>query len=167
MGALKTKFLRKKADLSVQREVWLKNPSQIKKILLISNSDSKSLKRKVEEVFASAGVHHLFHREIKEDTTVGFYYSVHKADFGLTGGLKNEKLQNLTKMDFDLLIDLSQESALLPYFVNQSKSTLKVGGLNSKRVLAYDVLVDFMGNDSDKINNIYNHLNLLKQDAKI
>jgi hypothetical protein len=80
MGALKSKLLNKKADNSIRRNIWLKNPKDIKKVLLVSNTDSKSLKRKVEGTFAYSGVHHLFHREIKEDTTVGFYYSVHASD---------------------------------------------------------------------------------------
>ena len=167
MGAIKTKFLLKKSKEDVQRSVWLKSPKEIKKILLITNSDEKSVKRKVEETFPAAGVHHLFHREIKEDTTVGFYYSVHNSDFNLTGNLKNEKLQNLLKMNFDLLIDLSKDSATLPYFVNQSKSSLKVGPIKTKRMKAYDFLVDLEGSETDKISIIYNHLNLLKQDAKI
>ncbi|MFT4600936.1 MAG: hypothetical protein ACI857_001113 [Arenicella sp.] len=167
MGAIKTKLLSKKSRLQIQRNIWLKKPAEIKKILLVSNSDAKSLKRKAEETFDNAGVHHLFIREVKEDTTIGFYYSVHESDFNLTAILKNEKLQNLLSMDFDLLIDLSEKSAILSYFVNQSKASLKIGPINTKQISTYDVLIDLKGSEADKISNIYTHLNTLKQDAKI
>jgi Family of unknown function (DUF6913) len=165
MKQIKNSFLRKKVDLSLKRQAWLKNPDSIKSVLLVTNSDKKSIKRKVEELFTSASVYHLFPREFKEDRTVGFYFSVHKTDFNLTGVLKNDKLLNLKKMPIDLLLDLSAESDLLNYFVSQTNSDLKVGDMNSSKADLYDLMLEFGTADSDNIDIIYKHINTFTQNA--
>jgi hypothetical protein len=68
-------------------------------------------------------------------------------------------------MDFDLLIDLSKDSALLSFFVNQSKASLKVGPMKTKKISTYDILVDLDGNSTQQIDSIFSHLNTLKKDA--
>ncbi|MBD3638583.1 MAG: hypothetical protein HUJ25_14615 [Crocinitomicaceae bacterium] len=165
MKQIKKSFVKKKTGHTKKAFKELKNPQTIKSLLLISNSSDQSLKKKVEELFSAASVYHLFPREIKEDSTTGFYYSVHKSDFNLTGKLKNDKLSNLEDMKVDLLVDLSSDSELLNYFVSRVQAGLKVGDINSNKVVFYDLLVEFEASDNQNAEIIFHHLNNFTQHA--
>lgn len=165
MNQIKNSFLKKKTEVPVNRITFMQPPAKVKSVLLITNSENTGLKRKVEELFDSASVYHLFPREIKEDRTVGFYYSVHNSDFNLTGTLKNDKLKNLEKMGVDLLLDLSFGSELLNYFVGRVKAGLKIGDINSSKAELYDLMIEFQANDIQNTDNIYNHLTNFTQNA--
>lgn len=165
MAALKNSLLRRQKLISNDRNIDLKNPSKVKSVLIVTNDENQSLKRRVEELFDAASIYHLFIRPIKEDRTVGFYYSVHDSDFNLTGKLKNDKLINLLAMSIDLLIDLSAETELLEYFVKRSSASLKVGNLKSKDNETYDLMCPFGQTDKETIENIFAHLNNLTKHA--
>lgn len=165
MIQIKKSFLKKKSADPSKRKAALKAPAFIKSILIISNSESKSLKRRVEELFPNASVYHLFPREIKEDRTVGFYYSVHPSDFNLTANLKNDKLENLKKMQTELLLDLSFGSEELNYFVSHCNSSLKAGDMSSTKADLYDLLVQFGTTEIQNVEYIYKHLNTLTKNA--
>ena len=162
---MKKRFLKKKAAEGSTRSVGIKKPDAVRSVLLISDSDSKSLKRKVEELFSGASVYHLFPRDIKEDRTRGFYYSVHPSDFNLTGNLKNDKLANLEKMPIELLLDLSSDSKELNFFVNRAKSVLKVGNIRSNKTEYYDLLLEYGTTEIQCVENIVTHLNTLTNNA--
>lgn len=162
---MKKRFLKKKAAEGSIRNVGIKNPDKIRSVLLVSNTENKSLKRKVEELFSGASVYHLFPRDIKEDRTRGFYYSVHPSDFNLTGNLKNDKLANLEKMPIELLLDLSSDSKELNFFVNRATSELKVGNLHSKKTEFYDLLLEYGTTEIQCVENIFTHLNTLTKNA--
>lgn len=165
MNQFKNNFLKKKTDQSINRNVWMRKPSEIRSLLLVTNHENKTVKRKVEELFPNASVYHLFLREIKEDRTTGFYHSVHSSDFNLTGKLKNDKLINLEQMPTELLIDLSAKSELLRYFVNRSVSALKIGNITSENASNYDLLVEFNPNEIQSLENIFDKLTTLTQHA--
>lgn len=162
---MKKRFVKKKAAEGSIRSVGLKKPTEIRSVLLISDSDSKSLKRKVEELFSGASVYHLFPRDIKEDRTRGFYYSVHPSDFNLTGNLKNDKLANLEKMPIELLLDLSSDSKELNFFVNRTTSELKVGNIYSNKTEYYDLLLEYATTEIQCVEDIVTHLNTLTNNA--
>ena len=165
MNQIKNSFLKKKTGDTDKKHTFLLNPAKIKSVLLVSNSENKTLKRKIEEQYGSASVYHLFPREIKEDRTRGFYYSVHKSDFNLTGALKNDKLRNLEKMQIDLLIDLSFGSEQLNYFVGNVKSGLKVGDISSPKSELYDFMIEFQPDEIQNAEKIYNLLTIFTQHA--
>ena len=165
MNQIKNAFLKKKSVADNLRHTFLLKPADIRSVLIISNSESKSLKRKVEEQYPDASVFHLYPREIKEDRTVGFYYSVHKSDFNLTGALKNDKLKNLQNKQVDLLLDLSSGSEQLNYFVGKVRSGLKLGDMNSSKSSLYDFMIEFQNDEIRNVENIYNHLMIFTQHA--
>lgn len=165
MNQIKNSFLKKKTEHSKDRHTIMMNPSEVKNVLLISNSEQKSLKRKVEELFTNSSVYHLFLRDIKEDRTLGFYYSVHKSDFNLTGALKNDKLSVLENMQIDLLLDLSSDSELLNYFVGRVASGLKVGDINSPKNHLYDLMIEFDADNLRTAENVFNRMKNFTQHA--
>ena len=164
---MKNTFLKKKSTSPINRSISLKSISQMRTILLITNGEEKSTKKSVESQFQNCAVHQLFIRPIKEDRAIGFYYTVHNSDFNLTGNLKNDKLKNLESIDFDLLIDLSEESTLLQYFINKSKAAMKVGKLNTCHIEQYDLLVKFQTTHSETIKEIFEKIKLLTDNDQV
>lgn len=161
MGPLKNTFLKKRSQNNQSRAVWLKPMAAIRSVLLVTNNEDKSAKKLLEEQFPKSKVHHLYHREIKEDRSVGFYYTVHKSDFNLTGNLKNDKLKNLENFNYDLLLDLSQNSELLDYFIKKSDAACKIGKFGSQKADSYDLMVNFGSKNSESVMNIIKQLNAL------
>jgi hypothetical protein len=164
---MKNTFLKKKSKLPLNRSVILRNPSQVRTILLVTNEEEKSTKKNVEAQFPNCAVHQLYIRAIKEDRSIGFYYTVHNSDFNLTGNLKNDKLKNLESMDFNLLLDLSDNSTLLQYFINRSKAVMKVGEIGTDHIEQYDLLVKFQGSASATIKEIFEKINLLTKNEQV
>lgn len=167
MGALKKSFLKKRAQNNLSRTVWMKPIEEIRSILLVSNGEDKSAKKRLETEFPKAKVHLLHLREIKEDRTIGFYYSVHTSDFNLTGNLKNDKLKNLERFSYDLLVDLSHNSELLDYFVNKSDAACKIGEFGSAKANTYDLMVNFKSKSSETIENVIKQLNTLTGNEQV
>ena len=167
MGIVKNRYLKKRGQEPQNRLKWISHPSKVKKLLLITNEEQKSIKRKCEELFQNASVLHLYEREIKVDNSKGFYYTVHKSDFNLTGKLKNDKLVNLSKMEFDLLIDLSSDSEELDYFLRTVRAGLKVGDLTTKDKTAYDLFLNFASKDSQAIEQIHTQLAYLTKNEQV
>lgn len=165
---LKKRYLRKISITPKNRLVWMTHPSKIKKVLLVTDEENKSAKKACEELFSNASVHHLFERPIKADTTKGFYYSVHQSDFNLTGKLKNDKLINLSKMEFDLLIDLSDfKNKELAYFVASNRAGLKVGDISSSDKKTYDLFIDLGKRNEITIQNIHSQIEYLTRNEQV
>ena len=167
MKKIKNSLIKKKSNLKTNRSVQLKKPNLIKSILLVVNEKNKSIKQIVETQFSTARVHLLYTRDVKIDSSEDFYISTHYSDFNLTGQLKNDKLINLNKMSFELLIDLSKNSNLLDFFIKRSTANLKVGAIDSEKTKNYDLLVDAGTTNHEYIKNIYNHLITLTENEQI
>ncbi|UKN01891.1 hypothetical protein K6119_19395 [Paracrocinitomix mangrovi] len=165
MNQIRNNFLKKKMNSPVSRHVVLMEPDKIKSVLIVTEKEDNTLKRKVEELFPSASVYHLFTRDIKEDNSKGFYYTVNKSDFNLTGVLKNDKLKNLESMQIDLLVDLSAEEGLLDYFVSRINATLKVGQMYTEKSSMYDLLIQLEGSKIQQIEKIYDQLKIFTINA--
>ena len=164
---MKNNFLKKKSNQPVNRSVFLRNPDQMKTIFLVTNEEEKSTKKIVEAQFPNCAVHQLYIRPIKEDRSIGFYYTVHNTDFNLTGNLKNDKLKNLVSMDFDLLLDLSDNSTMLQYFINKSRAAMKIGRLNTKHLEQYDLLLEFTRSVEQTVKDIFEQINLLTKNEHV
>ncbi|MEX1001921.1 MAG: hypothetical protein WDZ35_07390 [Crocinitomicaceae bacterium] len=166
MASLKKSLLRKRSVPSENRQVSIKSPESIKSILLVTESENKALKQKVEDLFPSASVYHLYLRDKKIDDTKGFYHSVHTSDFNLTSQLKNDKLKNLESMSLDLLLDLSSGSDLLDYFVKKTDAFLKVGKLShTNKSSFYDLMVQNESDHFQQIKTISEQLNALTKNG--
>ncbi len=67
-------------------------------------------------------------------------------DFNWLGKIKNEYIESILKLEFDLLINLSVNNLLLDYLVVLSKATFKVGFSSADNRL-YDFMVAVDTND--------------------
>lgn len=150
-----------KKDQVKERKGALKAPGTMKLILLICDEEQNGLKAKIENTFSAAKVHHLFKRPIKEDRTVGFFYSVHSSDIGITGKVKNDKLSNLLKMPFDLVFDLTNNDQLLNALISKLSHGLIVGKINSENEKFHDLMFEFNGDFDAYIKKVFTQLNKL------
>ena len=166
LDKLKAKGINKKINSnSTRKSLHLMPVDDYHKILYIKEDESESFKDKIQKVFPSSYPHHLYLREIKVDTTIGHNYSVHESDFNLTGNLKNDKLIQLSKMQFDLVIDLSKNSTLLNYFINQIPANLIVGKMNADNAFLHDLFVESKRSDIDFLENIRKQLSILTKNG--
>lgn len=161
---IKSNYLRKKIAVNSERNCLELLPSEsYHKILYILENESESFKEAIKKKFPGSYPHHLFIRNIKTDTAIGHNYSVHDSDFNLTGNLKNDKLIQLSKMKFDLIIDLSNNSALLNYFIHAIPASLIIGKMNAENSYLHDLFIESTGSDMDFLENIKNKITLLTE----
>jgi hypothetical protein len=160
---IKARYLKQKQVPAYKRTVVLKRPDAFLKVLLIINEANNDLIHKAGSVFPKAFINVLYLRTEKEDHSLERRYTVHAADFNLTGRLKNDKLNRLLETEFDLLIDLSEDSALLTYLFHRIKSTLVIGKLGHKHAAGYDLMFERTGPEVDFLDLIIKQLNQLIQ----
>lgn len=88
------------------------------------------------------------------------------SDFGITGSIKNEKVLNLLQENFDLIIDLSENSTVLDYIISKCKSKLIVGkaGDNEENKI-HDIFVPFLDNNESFISQTKASINLIAKNG--
>ena len=139
----------------------IKTPEQFLDVLIIANDENETFFKSASAIFLNAELKALFVRKQKEDKTGQFRYSVHESDFNLTGSLKNDKLAKLIQTKFDLIIDLSNDSELLNYFLHNIDSDLIIGKLVSINENSHDLFLEFGLNEESFLKNINIQLNKL------
>jgi len=160
---IKRKFLNKKINSSEEvREIIIQPIEKYRNIIVVSNSSDHDLLIQLSKLFQSAKISILYIRKEKEDKSKTNEYTVHIKDFAMNA-LKNEKLKNLVKEKFDLLIDMSDNKTELNFIVKNIQSTLKIGKYNSPKSYLYDLLIEFGSNTNDFTQNINKHLNIFSQ----
>ena len=158
--------LRKKGtQSSTEREIKILKPAQYKRILLINSLEEPDLIKAAQLAFKNAEISQLYLREKKEDSDTS-KYSIHPSDFNLTGQLKNDKLSQLQKSGFELIIDLHDESELLKYCFRSIKSNLIVGKLNSSDPVICDLFVESGKNNKEFLDNMIKQLNVIASHEK-
>jgi hypothetical protein len=158
---IKSGFLKKKKKEPGHRRVVIKKADQFHGVLLVTGSENEILMRSAATVFPNAALKSLFLRQKKADETPASGYSVHASDFSLTGLLKNDKLQRLFHTKFELIVDLSEGSALLDYFLRGIESDLVIGRIGSANEELYDLMLEPGNNPDAFLLNIKQQLNLL------
>ena len=143
----------------------LGNIDSYKKILFVSEEERESYKSTVQKFFPKSKVHHLYLRPIKTDRTIGHNYSIHESDFNIAGKLKNDKLRLLRKTNFDLILDLTESSVYLNYFIYEIPSKLIIGRIDAENSKLHDLYVEYGTNDDEFLTNITNQIALLTENG--
>lgn len=159
--SIKYRFLKRKKRAAFKHLVLLKKPADYAKILILIEKPSESLASQAAAIFKHAEINLLSERSEKEDHSNQFRYTVHPADFNLTGTLKNDKLNKLILTEFDLIIDLSGNSVLLNYLLKQLRATLTIGPMHSENQELYDLFFEKKSDHTEFLDQIQKQLNLL------
>jgi len=147
-----------------QRDIKILPIKTYHNVLLIfdSSQNERDLKTHLELVFENAKFTNLTFRDNKIDESNGYTYTFHTSDMGF-GKIKNQRLLGLINTNFDLVIDFVTNQTELDFFVQHSKSALKIGDLKATKNYLYDLLIEKGKSDSDYINNIKTQINTLSK----
>lgn len=164
--SLKEKFVQKRIRDIQKHPVQLKKPEAFTRIILVTNSYDEELFEAAKKGFTNAEINMLYLRKSKQDESTKFHYSIHPADFNLTGHLKNDKLQKLLQINFDLILDLSENLIYLKYLVSQMHTTLSIGKLKTDSIQSHDLTCEFNQSKNEFIITVVHQLNLLTKNEK-
>ncbi|MBK9591358.1 MAG: hypothetical protein IPO32_07585 [Crocinitomicaceae bacterium] len=160
------RFLKGKISARESSVISLKKTNQFLKILVITNQKDEHLINEAKIAFSNAEINALYLRKEKEDKSPQFNYTVHPSDFNLTGRVKNDKLNKLLFMGFDMVIDLSDDSVYLKFILAQIKSTLVLGKIGEQEFQLHDLFFDPEKINADFIKTVVKHLNVLTKNEK-
>jgi hypothetical protein len=166
LSNINQRFLKGKISARESSVISLKKPNQFLKILVITNQKDETLVNEAKIAFSNAEINALYLRKEKEDKSQQFNYTVHPSDFNLTGRVKNDKLNKLLFMGFDMVIDLSDDSVYLKFILAQIKSTLVLGKIGEHQFQLHDLFFDAEKKDSDFIKTVVKQLNVLTKNEK-
>jgi hypothetical protein len=153
---LKTKQIIKRLSKIDKRKVFVFPPEKINSILVLTNSNIPLIESQLKNYFPQSKYYFLTPRQQKEDKSTGNQYTFHSLDLGF-GKLKNERLSQLLKQNFEVLIDYNKNNCELDFFIKIIDNHLICGLSNSEKNYLYDVFLD--GNNI--IENLYKQLNKL------
>ncbi|MFD1550673.1 hypothetical protein DNU06_06295 [Putridiphycobacter roseus] len=136
-----------------------------KEVLVIISKSEQINHNLLHQYFPNATFSFLSNRTEKEDNSKGMNYTLHKKDFFFKT-LKNERLKNLTKKTFDLLIDLNEDNDKLIYFVENINAGLKIGCFNKPNNHLYDILTKPSLEIVDVVNSMVKQLDILTLNNK-
>ncbi len=167
LNFIKEYFVKRKLDLDrTKRKPILKNTEEYENILVVSNQDKTFLLSEISSLFKQAKIHFLSERENKVKTNVKSDYTYHASDLNLTGHVKNDKLNQLFKIEFDLILDLSQEKLLTYFFITQVKSSFLIGKKTENQSFLHDLMVEDNEDEAVFLKNVEQQITLLTKNGK-
>lgn len=156
---------RKKAKRSNKRVPVLKPLDAYKEILVFSNEDKSALTSAVSDIFKQAKITFCYERSQKEDDSSPGTYSYHLNDLNLTGKIKNDKLNRLVQIPFDLILDLSNEEPLGLFILEKLNQSFMIGKEGLEKAYLYDLIIENHEKDGDFLNTIKQQITLLSQNG--
>jgi hypothetical protein len=164
---IKNLFL-KKAALKKRptRKPLLKSIEGFENILVISSEKNEEIEELVRKAFINAKIVHLDRREKKVEKIQSDNYTIHLSDISLTGNVKNDKLRELFKHQFDLIIDLSDDDPIFNAMIEKIETSFLIGRSNAKRSFLYDLSVEGDWNNKELIPILTQQIKLLSQHGK-
>lgn len=162
--SLKEKILNRAKGIN--RKPALKSPDALKKILVITNSSNPKLLTHLTNSYANSDLFYLYPSALgkqKEDQTTGQDYTFHKSDVNLTGKIKNDKLNQLLQIQFDLVLDLSDDEPIGTFLIKKLNQSFMIGQNGLNKSFLYDLLTQKGSNDEETLRIMTQHLTLLSQ----
>ena len=156
---------RKKTKRNTKHTPVLKPVDAYREVLVYSNEDKSALTQKLSTVFKQAKITFCYERAEKEDSSAPGAYSYHLNDLNLTGKIKNDKLNRLLQIPFDLILDLSNEEPLSLFFLEKLNHSFMIGKRGTEKAYLYDLIIENNENDGDFINTIEQQITLLSQNG--
>ncbi len=153
---LKIKQILKRLSKFDKRKMFVLPPEKINSILIITNSNVPLIESQLKTYFPNSKYYFLSPRKNKEDESSGNQFTFHSSDLGF-GNLKNERLNELLKQSFEILIDYNQQPCELDFFIKIINSNLISGHSNSEKNYLYDILLE----GDNMIENLNKQLNKL------
>jgi hypothetical protein len=148
------------------RKPVLKSVDKFENILVISTENEEEIEKVLPTIFIHAKIIHLTQRQKKTEKIQSNGFTIHSSDLSLTGIVKNDKLREVFKHQFDLIIDLSDNDPMFTRLIEQIETSFLIGRTNAKRSLLYDLAVDGEWTNKELIPIITEQIKLLSQHGK-
>lgn len=146
---------------TIARKVVLKPNNNFQKVLIISEFKLNEIQSLAKTIFSNAEIFTLFQRKEKPDNSTTNEFAVHNSDFNLTGKIKNDKLNQLLQMSFDLVIDLHQNSKSLQKLMMKLNASLFIGRLDQVENEFHDLYFNFKSSEHEFLKTIEQQISLL------
>jgi len=153
---LKIKKIVKRLSKINKRKSFVLPPEKVNSILVLAENNLPLIESQLKSFFPHSDFYFLTVRKEKEDKSSGQQFTFNKSDLAF-GSFKNERLNQLSKQSFELLIDYNIKPSELDFFIQIINANLICGHSHSEKNYLYDILLD--GNNM--IENLYKQLNTL------
>lgn len=152
-------FQKKNKSKEEDRKIILLPAAQYESIIVIIDKAEQIRHNQLHKLFPVATFSFLTTRSEKEDKSSGQNYTFRSSDrrFGM---IKNERLKELLQRNFDLLIDLSDQSKL-SLFSKIINANLKVGVFDKEENFNFDLLIKKTDAVEQMLESIAGQLNIL------
>ncbi len=155
-------LIKRKNTSNSDKTTSFKKDSQYTTTLIITDQPEtlNDINQQIQFFFPNINVTSLILRDEKIDETSGQQYTFNSKDLGF-GKFKNDRLNQLVEIKFDLLIDFTTNSTDLDLFVKICQSELKIGDLNASKNYLYNLLIERAKSPAQFIENIHKQINIL------
>lgn len=153
---LKIKQIIKRLSKIDKRKVFVLPPEKINSILVITHSNIPLIESQLKNYFPQSEFYFLTTRDKKEDVSTGNQYSFNTSDMGF-GKLKNDRLNQLLKQNFEVVIDYNKNGCELDFFIKILDTHLICGHSDSEKNYLYDIFLE----GDNLIENLNKQLNKL------
>ena len=161
---MKRFFTQLKTRKSVQkRQAKLVSPENVLSLLVMANEDPDYLSGELRRLFPNARISYCYPRSEKNSTAPQGAYDYHPSDLNLTGKVKSDKLQELLRSSFDLVLDLSDKNLIGDYLFQQLKLGFSIGFSCYDQDEKHDLIVRGNTDAVTCIQAAKQHLTLLNQ----
>jgi hypothetical protein len=138
-------------------------PEDVLTLLIMANEDPHYLSGELRRLFPNARISYCYPRSQKTSEAPQGTYDYHPSDLNLTGKVKSDKLQELLRSSFDLVLDLSDKNLIGDFLFQQIKVGFSIGFSCFDQDEKHDLIVR---GDTDALTCIQaakQHLTLLNQ----
>lgn len=143
---IKKKYRKEQLKFSLRKKVLEQNIKSV--MILIDRGEQDDYFKKLEQ---NLGLNFNSIEKVTLNSSallVNSEESIGFKKFSVFGKVKNQKLQEFLKVEFDLLINFTKNDLILNYLSAQSASKFKVG-LFQENVIVYDLMLDVDENNQD------------------
>lgn len=164
-GKIISGIFNKKITKNQKRTSIIPSTKSIKEVLIVSDLFKPEYKSAANLVFENAKITIIAPENKQLPSDSNNYVAISPSDFGWNGSVKSDKLLNIWQIDFDIIIDFSENSAIFNYVQIKTKSGLIVGfhekELNNK---IHDIFVTKSSSLEEDFRLILNTIKLLRNE---
>jgi hypothetical protein len=160
---LTQRLLRKKI---AKRTARLLSPEKVNSLLYIADENPVHFKEEIQRQFPHAQISFLYPRKEKNSDAPQGHYDYHNADLNLTGKIKSDKLNEVLRTRFDLILDLSDRNPIGDFLFRQLEYGFSIGCSIKDQEEKHDLIIRGSGDELACIHAANTQLTLLNQHEK-
>jgi len=149
-----------------KRQAKLITPDAVNSLLIFANENPAKLQDELQRLFPKARISFCYPRKDKNSSAPQGSYDYHAADVNLTGKIKSDKLQELLRASFDLVLDLSDKNLIGDFLFHQLQYGFSIGCSCCDQDEKHDLIIRGESNPESCMQAAKTQLTLLSQHEK-